>query len=362
MLKFSYKNIKILQAEISNYCNAACPQCPRNIFGGSVLPNLPLQKWKVSNLNKMFRIGFVQNLEMLYLCGTYGDPMTHPHIIKIIDWFRDKNSKLKIGIHTNGGVGRIEDYKTLANKVDFIGFGIDGLADTNHLYRRHTHWQNIIDRAQAFIESGGYAIWDFIVFEHNQHQVERARTFAGALGFSEFNIKKTARFLNRKHELTESLQVQNRDGNPDYQLRLPTNESYINKEYEKIKSIIKKFGSLDAYAKKTQVKCNALRIKEIYVAADGMVFPCGWLHDRLYGPEVETTEDHIQIKIMLKDIGGWQQANIYHTDLENIVEGPWFDAIQKSWDLTSRLNRCGMMCGVEINPIGEQNNNINYKK
>ena len=362
MLRFNYQNIKILQAEISNHCNASCPQCPRNVFGGAVVPNLPLNKWRVSDLDSMFRVGFVQNLEMLYLCGTYGDPMTHPAVVAIVDWFRDRNPDIRVGIHTNGGVGRIEDYQRLAETVDFIGFGIDGLADTNHLYRRHTRWSSIMDRARAFIDAGGRAVWDFIVFEHNQHQVERARTLAGTLGFAEFNIKRTARFLNRKHEIENHLPVLDRKGVVQYELRPPTDAQYLNAEYDTVQSLIKKWGSLDRYAQQTKIQCNAHRIKEVYVAADGMVFPCGWLHDRLYGPEVETTDDHIQMKTMLKSVGGWQRANIHHTDLENIVNGAWFDAIADSWGDDTRLQRCGMMCGAEVNVIGEQNTDIEYKQ
>lgn len=362
MTKFNYQKIKILQAEISNHCNASCPQCPRNMFGGTVVPNLPMHKWQVTKLDTMFRVDFVQNLEMLYLCGTYGDPMTHPNVVAIVDWFRDRNNNIKVGIHTNGGVGRIQDYEKLAKTVDFIGFGIDGLSDTNHLYRRHTRWSSIMDRARAFIDAGGKAIWDFIVFEHNQHQVEKARTFASALGFKEFNIKKTARFLNRKHEIENQLLVLDRKSKAQYQLRPPTDTQYINPEYIKMQALIKKWGSLDHYAQKTKIQCNAQRIQELYVAADGMVFPCGWLHDRLYGPEVETSDDHIKIKTLLKNIGGWEKANIHHTDLENIVNGAWFDAIYESWRDHTRLDRCGMMCGIEVNPIGAQNTEIKYKK
>lgn len=361
MLKFNYQDIKVLQAEISNYCNASCPQCSRNMFGGKIIPNLPLRKWKVSELDSMFRVGFVQNLKMLYLCGTYGDPMTHPQVIKIIDWFRARNANIQIGIHTNGGVGRVETYKELAKKVNFIAFGIDGLSDTNHLYRRHTHWLSIMDRTRAFIDAGGKAIWDYIVFEHNQHQVEQARTLAGTLGFSEFNIKKTSRFLNRKHELQDYLSVQDRKGVVQYQIRPPTDKKYLNPEYHTIQSLKGKWGSLDDYASQTDIKCNAQRIKEIYVAADGTVFPCGWLHSLMYGPEVETTDDHIRIKTMLKDIGGWQQANVLHTDLEEIIEGKWFQSITNSWTSKSRLKKCGMMCGVGANLIGQQNTEIKYK-
>ena len=73
-------------------------------------------------------------------------------------------------------------------KLNFIVFGSDGLSDTNHIYGRNTQWKFIMDSARTFIDAGGQAIWDFIVFEHNQHQVEKARTLSATLGFSKFNI------------------------------------------------------------------------------------------------------------------------------------------------------------------------------
>ena len=356
MTMFNYQTIRSLQAEISSYCNASCPQCPRNIFGGDIVPTLPLRKWRVKNLEQMFRPSFVSHLNMLYLCGTYGDPMTHPNIVEIIDWFKKYNKNLTVGIHTNGGVGKIETYQELA-KTSFVSFGIDGLADTNPLYRRHTQWPKIIERSQAFIKAGGHAEWDYIVFEHNQHQVEQARTLAHTMGFKKFNVKKTGRFLNRKHRVQTELQVQDRKGRPIHKLRPPTMMQYLNQNMAKLADI----KDIDNYTMTTPVSCNAQRIKEVYVAADGMVFPCGWLHDRLYGPEVESTRDHVQIKQMLASIGGWQKANCIHTELEHIVDGDWFGKIAESWHTADRLHRCGMMCGKMVNLIGEQNADIEYK-
>jgi len=351
-MNFSYQKIKVLQAEITSNCNASCPQCPRNVYGGSTVPNLPITHWDTKDLPKMFRDDFVGNLDMVYLCGTYGDPMMHPRVFEIVDWFKQINPRLRIGIHTNGGVGRIDVYRKLALNVDFVAFGIDGLDDTNHLYRRRVNWNKVMERAEAFISAGGKAHWDYIVFEHNQHQVEKARTLAATMGFSEFNVKKTSRFLNRKHEVVQHQPVLDNNGNEEYRIYPPSIKQFANKQIDM---------PSDEELGVTPITCNAQRIKEVYVAADGMVFPCGWLHDRLYGPEVEDTEDHVNMEKMLSKIGGSVNANCNYVDLEEIVDGEWFKTISDSWGGSDRLQRCAVMCGACINPIGEQNEDINYK-
>ena len=52
MLKLS--NVKSIQLEISRYCNASCPQCPRNYFGGETIPTLSLRKWTTTEFKKIF--------------------------------------------------------------------------------------------------------------------------------------------------------------------------------------------------------------------------------------------------------------------------------------------------------------------
>ena len=352
-MDFSYHDIRVLQAEISSDCNAACPQCPRNIYGGKTVPNLPIKRWRLEDLPKMFRNNFVANLDLVYFCGTYGDPMMNPQVTQIADWFRQRNPAVKIGIHTNGGVGRTDTYKELVKVVDFISFGIDGLDDTNHLYRRKVKWNQVMERAEIFISAGGKAVWDFIVFEHNQHQVEKARTVAATLGFSEFNVKKTSRFLNRKHQVMPFQPVLDKNGNEEYRIYPPSNSKYINKEV----TMPDKETLLQ-----TKISCNAQRINEVYVAADGMVFPCGWLHDRLYGPEVESTEDYVKMKTMLQQIGGSLRANCQYRELQDIVDGDWFKMISDSWYSKERFERCSVLCGACVNPIGAQNQDINYKE
>ena len=357
---FLFNEIKTLQLEISNYCNAACPQCPRNFFGGQTMPTLPLRKWSLTEFKQIFSEKLINQLEQVYFCGTYGDPMTNTQVDEMCKFLHDTNKQIKIGLHTNGGVGKRQLYVDLPKYVDFVAFGIDGLEDTNHVYRRNVKWSKVIDNACAFIDAGGYAIWDFIVFEHNQHQVEQARALSKQLGFKEFNVKKTSRFLSRDHVYDDKLLVQNNKGFIDYTISLPTDARYVNENYAKL-NFVKQQQSISDYATTTDITCNAQRIKEIYIGAEGFVFPCGWLHDRLYGPEVETHKDHLQIKQLMANAGGWDKVNVFYTPLRDIVNGQWFQEIEASWTNQNRLERCGIMCGKTVNLIKSQNDDVQYK-
>ena len=46
---------------------------------------------------------------------------------------------------------------------------------------------------KSFIQAGGEAHWEFLVFKHNEHQVEEARNLAREMGFKEFYLKKRRR-------------------------------------------------------------------------------------------------------------------------------------------------------------------------
>ena len=86
-------------------------------------------------------------------------------------------------------------FKELLRRDDRIEFAIDGLEDTNHIYRVNSNWQSIINgvitlRNRADI----YLIWRYIVFEHNYHQIQEAYELSKELGFDQFKL---IRYANR---------------------------------------------------------------------------------------------------------------------------------------------------------------------
>jgi MoaA/NifB/PqqE/SkfB family radical SAM enzyme len=353
-MNYSYSSIKSVEIEISTYCNAACPQCPRNNYGGKTINSLPLINWSLEQLQSVIEEPFIKQLDLIYFCGTYGDPLMNNQLTDMCSWLKQVNPNLKIGIHTNGGAGKKETFIELAKTTDFIAFGLDGLEDTNHLYRRNTKWDIIMSNANAFINAGGYAIWDFIVFQHNQHQVEDARKLSNQLNFKEFNVKKTSRFFNKNHELVDYIDVLDNNGNKEYKLYPPTNE-YLNTAYELVRQT-----DLNDYIKNTKITCYFAKHNQLYIGADGNVVPCGLLHDRLYGLEAEQNSDHTKILQMMNDVGGKKYTNVFHTSLESIVDGPWFDRLKHSWT-HDRLERCAIYCGESIRLLKDQNTDITYK-
>jgi MoaA/NifB/PqqE/SkfB family radical SAM enzyme len=317
-----------------------------------------LRKWSLVEFKNLFTNKLSNQIQEVYFCGTYGDPLTHNKIVEMCQYLKQQNKTIKIGIHTNGGIGKTQWYCDLVEYTDFIAFGIDGLEDTNHLYRRNVKWNQVLENAQAYIQTGGFAIWDYVVFEHNEHQVEDARQLSKQLGFKEFNIKKTSRFFKRNHEYNTSLNVYNKHGEIDYTISVPKNKEYLNQGYQ----VINKLENITDYSKSTTIKCNACQIGEIYIGADGFVFPCGWLHDRMYGPESELHMDYLLIKKLIDKAGGYKNTNIFYSSLTQIINGPWFDVIEQSWSNADRLERCGIMCGSKVNLIKDQNTYITYKK
>lgn len=329
--------IKQVELEITTACNAACPQCSRNFYGGPKWPTVPDVSMNLPWMQEKFPLHFLANLEVIRFCGTYGDPCTHPDLIEMIFWLQSV-SPARIFISTNGGIRSTSWWKGLASVFDHDGeviFGIDGLKSTNHLYRRGVNFDKVIANAKAFIEHGGQAIWQFLVFEHNQHQVEEARQLSQNLGFKNFITKFTTRFVNKQHTLVNSVPVI--DNKKIFFLKLPTDPALVNPGYQQ-------FVQPPDY-KTMDIDCISKKLEIIYIGADGYVFPCGFLADRLYGFEAENHADYRRILDLFDLAGGAHMANINFTKINDIIHGAWFDVIESSWRNDHRLERCAHQCG-----------------
>ncbi len=355
-MAYSLKNIESIQLEISNKCNARCPQCPRNDYGGKTIKSLSLHDISLFELQSFLPLEDMNNLNFIYFCGTYGDPVINKELLDMCAWIKRNN--IKIGIHTNGSIQNIKWWRNLAKiltKDDFVAFSLDGLEDTNNIYRQGTSWKKIIKNASTFINHGGVAYWDFIVFKHNEHQVNEAKNFSKDLGFAKFSFKKTSRFVNKKHEIIKKFPIKNLKGDIIDFLEMPNNDFYKNKQIDCFS-----FKNINNYVNNTEINCHYKKLKQIYIGADGYVFPCGWLHDRLYGIEAEEHPDHNRLKNLFNKAGGIKKVNVFYNTLKNIVDKDWFPVLEKNWTDKNKLHRCGVMCGKEINLIKDQNTEISY--
>jgi sulfatase maturation enzyme AslB (radical SAM superfamily) len=98
-------------------------------------------------------------------------------------------------------------------------FGIDGFESSHVLYRRGTNWKKIIENASAFIQAGGRAEVDCLVFKHNQEEIKDFKNSMLSLGFVKVNIKHTRRFYDMGQFPVEDV-----NGNIEYHLEPAVDE------------------------------------------------------------------------------------------------------------------------------------------
>ena len=212
---YKLEDIKTIHLEVTQNCQAACPMCDRNMNGEGINPHINLDELSLEDCKDIFPIKFIKQLDTMYMCGNLGDPIVAQDTLEIFRYFREHNPHMWLSMNTNAGARDEAWWTELAQIYGRMGaviFSVDGLRDTNHIYRQNVVWDNVERNMRAFINAGGRARWDFLIFEHNQHQVEEAEALADKWGVEKFMKKKTGRFVDEKTNKKETHQAKDRKG------------------------------------------------------------------------------------------------------------------------------------------------------
>lgn len=305
---FDANDIKFLQIELTNQCNAACPACAREIKDFNFDSKLDKSEIGLDQFKKLFSAKFLKTIQKISFAGNYGDPIAAKDIYEIIDYIKRSNPLLEIGINTNGSL-RNPDWwaklgKLMRYSKDVVIWSIDGLEDTNHIYRKNTNWQKIMDNTDAFISAGGHAHWAMLIFDYNEHQVDQCMELSVTKGFEEFIGK-----------------VSNRHTIEIYEKAFPRRP--------------KNFKSTDSVAN-NQIKCPALSDKSIYISAHGNILPCCHFGSKQYLKNYSSSHPNLLSKIDFDE-----------TKLPVIIDS--FNEIVKTWDTDTPVDVCKLVCSYNYN-------------
>ena len=306
--------------ELSDYCNAACPMCGRNqVYGKSkeyemvARDDVDSSQLTVDDIKKIFDKRFFDtyNLTMINLCGNRGDPATATDLFEICEYLFSAQPKLTIKIATNGGLKTAAYWKKLGNLFCKYGnksrvtFGIDGLEDTNHIYRQNVIFKNVMRNAQAFIDGGGYATWQYLIFKHNEHQVIKAKELSESMGFKKFYLYHTPRFASLQEGngqyvfkykgKTHILET----ADPEFHIKQETSE-YIQSDDSDV------------------VDCKSKDLQEFYIDSHGRLLPCCWLGSSLS-------------RILRGDKRRDRIMHMYDTKEMNVIDNDLVDTLQHDW-------------------------------
>jgi MoaA/NifB/PqqE/SkfB family radical SAM enzyme len=362
---YAYGEIRHVHLEPTTQCNARCPMCARNTRGVTD-PGLPLTQLSLADVRAILDEPFVAQLKALDMCGAYGDPGTARELHEIVSYLTSAGPELAITVWTNGGMRTPRFWARLATLLGPHGrvvFAIDGLGETNGVYRRGVNFDKVIENARAFIAAGGDARWDFLVFRHNEHQVGDARALSEELGFREFSLKKTDRFLEPLYDYVaefdgredlDAFPIFERDGRIVDFLEAPQDPALVNRTSLHRSELLDHYASLDDLFDSTPIHCRILDTASVFVSAQGYAFPCCWTYVQATRPEYAGHPDRSnrQLVELVERAGGFGAVSARRIGLRAVVEGQLFADVEASWSCGSvgegRLKVCARACGADF--------------
>jgi len=291
-----------IDIELTSFCNIKCKGCFRVIskHADQILNKTYLD---LEVIKQRFQKEMFPNIKIINFCGSVDEPCSHPQFHEIVEHFAEWGCHINVA--TNGSLRTTQWWEKLAKIMPpshKVTWGIDGSDELSEVYREGSNFKKVQQNYRAFIGAGGKANWQFIVFEHNEHQLEVAKQMATNEGFKEFKTiishrKDTGGVKHKKVEVEES----------------------------------------------NCISCKYGNQKRIFVNHMGNVIPCCHLNAKMLEYSVSSIpkdrfEDILEQQDYLTDI------NLKNVSLEQAINGKVWTDIKNSWTSDNKIPRCEQVC------------------
>ena len=183
--------IEVADINLTNLCNAGCPQCQRTSpYDLHTDIDLPLTTWSLEDFKTYFPKNTLDELKEYSFCGTYGDPLMAKDIEPIVYYIMD-NSVAKVIITTNGSIRNGDFYIRLGEycgrRLSFV-IDVDGTTEEMHQkYRRRTSLKKSLAALKAISKTKAIPLSQTVLFKHNEMYKEEIEQMAKANG-SHFHV------------------------------------------------------------------------------------------------------------------------------------------------------------------------------
>ena len=350
-------NIKSLHLEFTDKCQASCPMCARNQFGGPESPHIKNVELSLNQIKTWLPPSFLKQIEHIFICGSNGDPLMATECLEILEYFRDHTSDTcGIEVFTNGGLRNKDWWVRLASALQhraILMFAVDGWAGEHELYRRGVRWEKVIDNIKTYIGAGGRVRVETLVFKHNEARIEELKKYLLSLGVESVWLRATNRFWGFKQ-----FPVKNRKSEFEYYLEPATDPTWVNAlptpNYARLVDKTE-YDNMIASAK-IEPLCGAGY--KIFINSQGYVYPCSWvgnLVDDAKYVEIQTNDEQIlrnQIEQSAIDIvNDIDRVKLQDISLPDALkQSKWNTELPKHWSTSPKLI-CVKSCATNLNDI-----------
>jgi pyruvate-formate lyase-activating enzyme len=203
-----------INVDTSFRCRLQCPACARQLN-----PRIKERLDASSDIKQEHFNMLLTTFTKLHLCGQISDPIYHPTFLDLLQNKYDNFKSTHLNIHTNGSGKKIDWWKKAFHITDENTkwvFALDGFTqEISNLYRIGTDAENVKEVMVLAANQNINIEWQYLVFEHNEHEVEDAMQFALSNNIT-FLLSRPDRFgIENKHWLKPSTKKEwvNKSGN-----------------------------------------------------------------------------------------------------------------------------------------------------
>lgn len=340
-----------LEFELSSMCNSLCLGCVRTDQKNfnhkkSMIPNkqiLEFETFKKILLSKTF-----STVEQLRFCGSIDDPLMHPDFFKMVEFALSYNSHYRIHISTNGGIRTPKEWYNLGQLLSLdrgrkVYFCIDGLEDTLGIHRQGVDYNKVIENAEAFIEGGGHAVWRFIEFPWNKHQIDTAKQLSKDMKFESFVVMgDRCNLADLGYDKVLQRKMKN-EISTDFNINDPVESLYS--EYEKYND--------------KKIECRSQTTRQYFISYDSKIWPCCHIPAARYKFDLRQRNF---IAKRFQHYGGENWNDARYNDVDDILQNKFFmHDLEESFGNKvdtgpcGKITRCAEVCNLqklEVKPIG----------
>ena len=290
------EKVEWIDIELTSFCNIDCPGCYRQIKRKKVNNILDKDMLTLKQLKKWINKKTFPNCKLINFCGSIDEPTLHPEILEILDYFDDLN----VNISSNGSTKTKKFWTILGKKKISVFFGLDGIDQKSlEKYRIGSNFKKVQENFRAFINAGGKATWQFIVFDHNEHLIDDARKMADDEGFDNFRLI--------------------------YSHRKDNNESKTKKRDEE-----------------HQIVCKYDNQNRIFLSHTGVLLPCCFFNSE-YLQVYAGYESETRFMKKYEELGGQLEVNLKYNTPEEVMSGELYTSVVDSWK-NKPMERCWHTC------------------
>tara|TARA_E500000318_G_scaffold65924_1_gene60875 strand:- start:1125 stop:1994 length:870 start_codon:yes stop_codon:yes gene_type:complete len=152
-------NSKTINVDVTYKCTLKCAGCIRQDEDYTIIKN----EISLGEFEKL-----VDYYDELLLCGGQSDPIFHSQLNEMLKMCKDKGKTVQVHTAANHKKKSVYDQAFKSNLNAKWFFGIDGLPEQSHMYRKGQDGQFLFERMLDAKRLGLYVEWQYIVFDYNE--------------------------------------------------------------------------------------------------------------------------------------------------------------------------------------------------